>query len=153
MLIEELKSNPQFKIKLLLLLFRLASKRYESTLHRYLLLPVHIIYHLYSNFILNIEIPIGTQIGSPFIIWHGSGLIINRNSKLGKGIVVRNGVVIGNDGHNDSCPVILDGCSFGANSVVTGNITIGKNTKIGPCSFVNFNVDDNSKVISCTITK
>jgi putative colanic acid biosynthesis acetyltransferase WcaB len=150
---EEIKLNKQIKIKFLLLLFRISSYRYKSKVLFIALIPFHVIYYIYSHFLLGVEIPASTKIGLPLVIWHGVGIVINSNSIIGKYITLRSGVVIGNDGSTDLCPTIEDGCFFGANAVVVGDVVISKNSKLGPCTFVNFNVNEFSKVINCTIVK
>lgn len=151
--VKEIRLNQQFKIKLLLLLYRISSYRYKSKILSIIFLPIHVIYYIYSNFILGVEIPASTKIGAPLTIWHGVGIVINSNSILGSNITLRSGVVIGNDGSSDISPTIEDGCSLGANAVVVGDVVISKNSKVAPCTFVNFNMNESSKVISCSIVK
>lgn len=90
---------------------------------------------------------------SPLIIWHGSGIVVNPLTEIGRNVTLRNGVVIGNDGRNEGAPVIEEGAMFGANAVAIGPILIGKNAKIGPCAFVNFDVKEEEVVISTTLKK
>lgn len=152
-IIFEIKVNKQLKIKLLLLLFRLSKFRRKNTLLSVLLLPIHIVYHLYSQYFISLEMPIDTNVESPIIIWHGSGVVINPASSIGKWVELRNGVVIGNDGKSDKCPVICNHVSIGANAVIVGNVIINEKAKVGPCSFVNYNVESSGRVISCTVKK
>lgn len=149
----ELLLNKQIKIRILILLWRLAQLRQHSALLSVLLFPVHIIYHLYSQVLLGIELPIAVIAISPIIIWHGNGIVVNPDVILGKHVVLRSGVVIGNDGVSSGCPRVHDYVEFGANSVVVGNVSIGKHSKIGPNAFVNFNVESNTKVISMSVIK
>ncbi|HHF0511888.1 MULTISPECIES: hypothetical protein [Vibrio] len=149
----EFKVNKQIKIKFLLLLFRLSKLRRKNILFSILFFPFHFLYHFYSQYFISLEMPIDTNVESPIIIWHGSGVVINPSATIGKWVELRNGVVIGNDGVNDKCPVICNSVSIGANAVIIGDITINDRAKIGPCSFVNFNVESSEKVINCTVRK
>ena len=149
----ELKLNSQYKIKFLLILWRLAQCRKQSKTHSVLFLPVHILYWFYSQFLLGIEMPLEVNCVGPLIIWHGNGLVLNPAVELGARVVLRNGVTIGNDGNHKGCPVISDGVEIGANSVLIGDIKIGENAKIGPNSFVNYDVAEGEKIISATVKK
>lgn len=149
-LIREVRCNPQLKIKLLLLLFRLSQLRKNNRFMSILIFPIHVVYFLYSQFFVNIEIPITCKLGQPSKIWHGAGIVINPNAVIGSNCILRNGVTIGNDGATDHCPIIGNGVEIGANVVIVGNISIGDGAKIGPCAFVNFDVGENQKVINLT---
>ncbi|MDH5914606.1 hypothetical protein L8R80_17610 [Vibrio splendidus] len=151
--IKESKKNPQLKVKLLLILFRWSQLRKKNKLLSVIFVPIHLIYYIYSNFFLGIELPVGVKVDMPLTIWHGTGIVVNPRARIKANVTLRNGVVIGNDGLSDECPVIDSECSIGANAVIVGGVSIGKYTKIGPCSFVNFDVDSYKKVINCTITK
>lgn len=149
----ELGHNRQLKIKVFIVLFRLAQLRRVNSILNISLFPIHVLYHVYSHFILNIEIPINCKIEAPVIIWHGTGVVVNPNVVIGSHCIIRNGVTIGNDGRSDECPTLARNVEIGANAVVVGNIKIGENTKIGPCSFVNFDVADSEKIIPITKIK
>ena len=149
-LIREVRGNHQLKIKLFLLLFRLSQLRKKNWFMSILIFPIHVVYFLYSQFFLSIEIPISCKLGQPSKIWHGAGIVINPNAVIGSNCILRNGVTIGNDGTSDHCPVIGNGVEIGANVVIVGDISIGDGAKIGPCAFVNFDLDENQKVINLT---
>lgn len=149
----ELSLNPQYKIKLLLFLFRVSKLRRKNTFFSIVFLPIHIIYWIYSQFLCSVEIPIDVQIESPIIIWHGVGIVINPSVKIEKNVIIRNGVVIGNDGISNNTPKIREGVQIGANSAIIGDIEIGNFAKISPNAFVNFNVPENGKIISRSIIK
>ena len=150
---DELSHNRQLKIKVFIVLFRLAQLRRVNAILNICLFPMHALYHVYSHFILNIELPINCKIEAPLIIWHGTGVVLNPNVVIGSHCIIRNGVTIGNDGKSDECPTLACNVEIGANAVIVGNIKIGENTKIGPCSFVNFDVVASAKIISTTKIK
>jgi len=143
------KANRQFKIKLLLLLFRIAKFgcNSELLLVRLISIPIKISYLVYSHFICAIELPVDTEVGCPLIIWHGVGLVVNSNAKLGSYIVLRNGVVIGNNGVSESAPVVGDNVEFGVNSVIIGKIIVGDYCLVGPNVTLTTSVCANSKIL------
>lgn len=149
----ELRLNPQHKIKVLLVLWRLSKLRQEGPIYYVFLFPIHLIYWFYSQIMLSIELPIGVSAKFPLIIWHGAGIVINPGVVIGKNVVLRNGVVIGNNGQEPGCPVVEDNVEFGANSVIVGEIKIGSKSKISPCSFINSSLPNGSKAIVQVIFK
>lgn len=96
-----------------------------------------------------IQIPASTKIGEGFYIGHLGRIIISPAAVLGKNINVSTGVTIGRDnrGERAGAPTIGDNCWIGTNSVIVGNIKIGKDVLIAPLTFVNFDVPDHSIVI------
>ena len=97
-----------------------------------------------------IQIPIGTQIGDGFYIGHFGNIVVNKAAKIGRNCNLAQGVTIGqvNRGVLSGCPVIGDKVWIGANAVIVGAIHIGNDVLIAPNSFVNFDVPENSLVIS-----
>lgn len=152
-MLNELSLNPQYKIKLLLILFRLSQLRRKNIFFTVIFLPIHLLYWIYSQFLCSIELPIDVRVESPVIIWHGAGMVINPSVVIEKNVVLRNGVVIGNDGINKGVPTIKEGVHVGANAVIVGNVTIGRFAKISPNAFVNFNLPEYGKVIARSIVK
>lgn len=90
-----------------------------------------------------------TKIGEGFYLGHWGALVINPNTKIGKNCNIAQGVTIGqqNRGKNKGVPHIADEVWIGANAVIVGGITIGKNVLIAPNAYVNFNVPENSVVV------
>ncbi len=97
----------------------------------------------------HIQIPARTSIDEGFYIGHSGRVIIHPDAKLGKNINVGTGVTIGqeNRGKRKGTPTLKGDCWIGTNSVVVGNIQIGKDVLIAPLTFVNFDVPDHSVVI------
>lgn len=97
----------------------------------------------------HIQIPAATKIGEGFYIGHSGRVIIHPEAQLGKNINVSTGVVIGqeNRGPRKGIPTLAGDCWIGANSVIVGNVKIGKDVLIAPLTFVNFDVPDHSVVI------
>lgn len=97
----------------------------------------------------NCQIPYSLEIGNGFYIGHLSNIIINPRTVIGKNVNIAQGVTIGqeNRGKRKGTPIISDEVWIGANAVIVGKITIGKDVLIAPNSFVNFDVPDHSIVI------
>lgn len=96
------------------------------------------------------QIPLGTQIGPGMYLGHWGQLVINPSTKIGNNCNIGQGVTIGqtNRGAKKGSPKIGDRVWIGANAVLVGNISIDSNVLIAPNSFVNFDVPDNSIVIT-----
>jgi len=149
------------KARLVVLLFRIgdrAAKSKKSNLLLWLLfVPYFIFYRVCIEWVLCIEIPLKTIIGSGLKIFHGQGIVINDHCIIGNNITLRNGVTIGNiidhDGVSSRCPVIGDDVEFGANSVVIGPVIIGNGAKIGAGAVVTKNVTEFSTVVGVPARK
>ena len=102
-----------------------------------------------------IQIPIHTQIGSGFYIGHFGNIVVNPKSIIGDNCNIAQGVTIGqaNRGKNVGAPSIGDKVWIGPNSVIVGDVKIGNNVLIAPNAFVNFDVPDDSIVVTqkCTV--
>jgi len=149
------------KAKMIVLLFRIGdrpAKSKKSNLLLWLLfVPYFIFYRVCIEWVLCIEIPLKTIIGSGLKIFHGQGIIINDHCVIGNNITLRSGVTIGNtidhDGVSSQCPVIGDDVEFGANSVVIGPVIIGNGAKIGAGAVVTKNVTEFSAVVGVPARK
>ena len=95
------------------------SKLYCKFLYRYL--------RVYYN----CDIPYMLNLDGVYFCHNGFGIVINPNSKIGKGTVIQNSVCIGEIDGSHTCPTIGENCFIGAHAQVLGNITIGNNVKIG----------------------
>lgn len=121
------------RTRLILILFRLAQAgrwpfdNSPSTLSRIITL----LYQFVSEWLLAIEIPVKTKVGSRLQIVHGYGLVVNVDTVIGSDATLRQNVTIGNRGDAGGSPTIGDGVDIGANSVIIGPISIGKGARIG----------------------
>lgn len=122
------------KGKLLLGIFRFGKKHLERKN-----LVDKICFFLYK--ILNIIVGIGffgseiqpsATISDELYFYHPYGIIINANSVIEKGCVIRQQVTIGNKGLEDTeCPQIGKNVEIGAGAKIIGGISIGDNSVIG----------------------
>ncbi|HET8885514.1 MAG TPA: serine acetyltransferase [Salinimicrobium sp.] len=96
-----------------------------------------------------VEIPHATKIGKGLFMTHFQGIIFNQSAIIGENCNISQGVTIGREsrGKRKGSPTLGNRVMVGANSVVVGNIKIGDNVLIGPCTFVNFDVPSNSVVL------
>jgi len=102
------------------------------------------------SFKFGIQIPVGTSIGPGLYLGHWGQTIVNPKAIIGKNCNIAQGVTIGqtNRGERKGTPTIGDNVWIGANSVLAGRIRVGTNVLIAPNSFVNFDVPDNSIVVT-----
>jgi putative colanic acid biosynthesis acetyltransferase WcaB len=135
-IIADCRSNIYLKSILMLIMYRFAHYFFsKGKLGKIIGSPIIIIYNFVSSWFLGIEIPAKTNIGYPFVLLHGVGLVINSEAIIGSGVMVRQGCCIGNkintDGSVSKAPVVGDNVEFGANSQVIGPVVVGDDVKIG----------------------
>jgi serine O-acetyltransferase len=96
-----------------------------------------------------IEIHPGARIGRRLFIDHGMGVVIGETAMVGDDVTLYQGVTLGGTGkeHGKRHPTVLDGVVIGGGAKVLGNITIGRNCRIGAGSVVLRNVPDDSTVV------
>jgi serine acetyltransferase len=113
--------------------------------------PIRILYRLLIEWILGVEIPDTTKIGSGIMIHHGVGLVLNPEVIIGENVILRHNTTIGhitdNMGMSLGSPKIGNNVDIGANVVIIGDIIIGDNSIIGAGSVVVKNVPPNSVVV------
>jgi serine O-acetyltransferase len=96
-----------------------------------------------------IEIHPGARIGRRLFIDHGMGVVIGETAIVGDDVTLYQGVTLGGTGkeHGKRHPTVLDSVVIGGGAKVLGNITIGRNCRIGAGSVVLRNVPDDSTVV------
>lgn len=149
----DLSRNYMFKSKVVLILFRISNALYmHNKFLKILSIPIFIFYKLITEFILGLELPLGTKVGKGLAIYHGFGLVVNPGSVIGEFCTLRHGVTIGNkllkDGTESKCPKIGDFVEVGANAVIIGDIFIGDKVKIGAGTVVTKNIPAGKVAIS-----
>ncbi len=141
------KNKGYSKGKLLTLSFRIASCATKNKILKYLLLPYLMFYKFGVEWILGIEIPYNTKIGQGLVIFHGVGLIIHKNTIIGKNCILRHSTTLGNKGVGaNECPIVGNNVNVGSNVCILGNIKIGDNSIIGAGSIVVKDVPPNAVV-------
>jgi serine O-acetyltransferase len=102
-----------------------------------------------ARFLTGIEIHPGAKIGRRLFIDHGVGVVIGETAIVGEDVTLYQGVTLGGTGKElgKRHPTIEDGVVVGGGAKILGNITVGKNCRIGAGSVVLRNVPDNSTVV------
>src|ERR1700691_1700700 len=107
------------------------------------------------RFLTGIEIHPGAQIGRRLFIDHGLGVVIGETAIVGDDVTLYQGVTLGGTGkeHGKRHPTIEDKVVIGGGAKVLGNITVGRNCRIGAGSVVLRSVPENSTVVGVTRSK
>jgi serine O-acetyltransferase len=102
-----------------------------------------------ARFLTGIEIHPGAKIGRRLFIDHGLGVVIGETAVVGDDVTLYQGVTLGGTGkeRGKRHPTIEDGVVVGGGAKILGDITVGKNCRIGAGSVVLRNVPDDSTVV------
>lgn len=102
----------------------------------------------FGRLLTNVDIHPGAQIGNHFFIDHGACVVIGETAIVGDNVTLYHGVTLGGTSWNKGKrhPTLEDGVLVGAGAKVLGNITVGKNARVGANSVV---VED--VPVSCTV--
>lgn len=90
-----------------------------------------------------------TSIGPGLYIGHFGGVVISPYAVLGANINIAQGVTIGaiSRGPRTGAPTLEDHVWVGANAIIVGKITIGREALIAPGAYVNFDVPSRAVVL------
>jgi serine O-acetyltransferase len=102
-----------------------------------------------ARLLTGIEIHPGATIGRRLFIDHGHGVVIGETAIVGDDVTLYQGVTLGGTGkeHGKRHPTIEDNVVIGGGAKVLGNITVGRNSRIGAGSVVLRNVPEHSTVV------
>ncbi|HET6178437.1 MAG TPA: serine O-acetyltransferase EpsC [Candidatus Sulfotelmatobacter sp.] len=102
-----------------------------------------------ARFLTGIEIHPGAKIGRRLFIDHGVGVVIGETSIVGDDVTLYQGVTLGGTGKElgKRHPTIEDSVVVGGGAKILGNITVGKNCRIGAGSVVLRSVPEDSTVV------
>jgi serine O-acetyltransferase len=102
-----------------------------------------------ARFFTGIEIHPGATIGRRLFVDHGLGVVIGATAVVGNDVTLYQGVTLGGTGKEQGKrhPTIDDNVVVGDGAKILGNITVGKNCRIGAGSVVLRNVPENSTVV------
>jgi serine O-acetyltransferase len=112
--------------------------------------------YVYNRVLLNhyrfrygFDISPTTLLGKGFYLGHFGGVVISPNAVLGANINIAQGVTIGATSRGDriGAPTLEDRVWVGANAILVGKITVGREALIAPGAYVNFDVPPNSVVL------
>src|SRR5271169_1834736 len=101
------------------------------------------------RFLTGVEIHPGATIGRRLFIDHGLGVVIGETAVVGNDVTLYQGVTLGGTGkeHGKRHPTIEDDVVIGGGAKVLGNITVGRNCRIGAGSVVLRSVPEHSTVV------
>lgn len=104
-------------------------------------------YKIFLKLYCQCEILPSTDISDSVYFCHNAfGVVINPNAVIKKGVVIQHCVTIG-ELNTHEAPIIEENVFIGARAIILGNITIGKNSKIGAGAVVLTDIPPNSTVV------
>ena len=110
-LFQDWRANRQnFKAQLVLFMFRLVQAANRYTITKIIFYPYFMLYRLWVEWGLGIELPRKLTIGKGLSLYHGQALVVNKSTIIGEGCILRNSTTIGHkklaDGTFSDCPRI-----------------------------------------------
>ncbi|UTP71919.1 serine acetyltransferase [Alteromonas sp. LMIT006] len=135
------------KGKFFIFFFRISSYQGSNILLLIFSRLFRLFYSIIVQWFMGIDVPPLTKIGFGFTLFHGTGLVIHRNTIIGKNVRVRQSTTIGTAKFDHDTPVIGDNVDIGANTVIIGAINVGDNVIIGAGSVVTKDIPSNSIVV------
>lgn len=136
-------------IQILLILFRLAQGlrgENPSNLRRLASAPAIVLYRSYAFIAHSVDLPASTRVGPSLRIYHGFGLVVNKNVRIGRDVTLRHSTTLGGKRSNTDCPVLEDACSIGPGTIIIGEVRVGKGATVGASSLVISDVLDGTVV-------
>ena len=126
-----------WKSRIVLLLYRSAQavRQWPMPL-RLLGMPVMVMYVIFVEWQLGIELNLKSRIGPGLTLYHGHGIVIHEAAVLGSGCILRHCTTIGMKNGPNDCPVIGNAVDVGCNTVIMGGIQVGDRARIGAGSVV-----------------
>lgn len=90
------------------------------------------LYKFVTEYVLGSEIHWRAEIGPGLRIYHGYGLVVHSNAKIGANCTLRQGVTLGSkDEDGIETPIIGNDVNIGASALIIGSLSIGDGAKIG----------------------
>jgi serine O-acetyltransferase len=91
-----------------------------------------------ARFLTNVDIHPGAVIGERFFIDHGAGVVIGETAIVGDDVTLYHGVTLGGSSWSAGKrhPTVENGVLVGAGAKILGDITIGRNARIGANSVI-----------------
>lgn len=91
-----------------------------------------------GRFLSNVDIHPGASIGKRIFIDHGACVVIGETAVLGDNVTLYHGVTLGGTSWNKGKrhPTLEDGVLVGCGAKILGNITVGRNARVGANSVV-----------------
>lgn len=141
--------NPT-KGKYVVIFFRIAQLIVKRKITKILFFWYLMLYRLFIEYFMCVELSWNTCVGPNFAIWHGTGLVIHPDTVIGSHCNVRQCTTIGvkkiGGGQYGNAPKIGNFVDIGCNTVIIGDLSIGDYVAIGAGSVVVKCVESNSIV-------
>lgn len=122
------------KSRVIMLLFRHVA-RWHRAPRRLWHRPLTAGYTVLVNWVLGVELPPATQVGSALRLLHPQSIVINPDSQIGRNCTIRAMTVLGNivkpDGIITGSPTLHDGVELGVGVVIIGPVEVGAGARIG----------------------
>lgn len=99
-----------------------------------------------SQFLTGVDLHPGAKLGRRIFIDHAIAVVVGETAIIGNDVIIYQGVTLGGtslDKNAKRHPTIEDGVVIGSGAKILGNITIGKNAKIGANAVVLKDVGEN----------
>ena len=98
--------------------------------------------------VFNSSIPLACTIGEGTTFEHrGIGIVINRDTTIGKDCVIQTHVVMGGGGRIPGAPVIKNNVYIGTGAKIIGGVTVGDNAVIGANAVVISDIPPNALAV------
>jgi putative colanic acid biosynthesis acetyltransferase WcaB len=94
-------------------------------------LPMIALYRALTELVLGFELRPKTRVGPGLTIYHAYGLVVNDHAIIGRGVVLRNAVVIGQARPGGPSPRIEDYVEVGASALILGPVVVGERATVG----------------------
>ncbi len=92
-------------------------------------------YKLLTTWLLGVELPPETEVGPGLRLLHPQAIVVNGETRIGAGCVLRASSTLGNvmneDGTDTGSPVIGDGVELGVGVIVIGPVKLGDGARVG----------------------
>ena len=141
--------NPT-KGKYIVVFFRISQLIVKRTITKILFFWFLLLYRIFVEYFMCVELSWHTSIGPNFAIWHGTGLVIHKDAVIGSNCNIRQCTTLGvkqiANGLYGRAPQIGNFVDIGCNSIIIGDIKIGDHSIVGAGSVVVKAVERNSVV-------
>jgi serine O-acetyltransferase len=105
--------------------------------------------HVFCRNVYGIELPFETSVGRSVVFEHQGGIVIHGNSVIGDGCTIRQGVTLGCktvDAHWEA-PQLGKNVDIGAGAKILGKVTLGDGCTVGANSVITKNVSPGTTVV------
>lgn len=136
---------------LLVALFRASGYFYQNKKNPVFLLmglPLILFYKIFVEYVLGVGLPLSLSADGGLAIYHGQGLVVHENTRIGANVTLRHNTTIGCKSLADDgkAPALGDNVNVGANVVIVGDITVGCNAVVAAGAVVTKDVPPGSVV-------